>query len=558
MNGLDVADAPVEQHHTHHMPKNKPEVCDEDPISNGSSSHDTTRSSSSKDSDAVPTEPLTNIRNRLKTPKSKHKSVIALRKKQIARAPFFWTRTARLPIGDGFDTSELTTKRAGTGITRRHRMSRPLALGMAVLKLTSGPLPEVEFSTDCPGLELEVIREDKLNSGDIKEEEGPELARRSPSDRHRGPQILSFSDHVLDEMVMQRLSSVSAPKRIYSISSDDESEKDSEEHWNQSELGEDDSNEPEDPETDDETEYSSHNTPPSAQSRADFDSPSSASVADIPSDPPTKHGVTLDFRKSAADSYSRVPFAKRNLMEVDEMILDDPMEDERMENDKLLRFGGAFRITDGQALHNRVEATTSPTRPILRKSKSTLMESNTGLEHTVANTHQNSSRTGVRSLYFPQNGPEAGGSQESSFRYGAGPFRRNTLVDVDDKGNYFANATNMLREPQTARPRIIKQRTSDSRRSSYFEYQVRNSDHEIPETSTAIRETSADDAMDHRNNSQLKRLQKNSDATCSTNLPKTHMDLRTLTRNASVKYGTSSQSARRPSRLPFASPTKAG
>ncbi|KAF7193880.1 hypothetical protein HII31_04770 [Pseudocercospora fuligena] len=303
--------------------------------------------------------PLTLIRKRLKTPKFTHKSVVALRKKHQQRAtPFFPTAQQAHDLGDGFDASErkLMPRRL---ITTSKRTPRPLRHFHA-LAIGTGPLPDVAFETSSSSAG---------HSGAAPLHEQPDASSdRTPAEApSRTSRRVSFSDEVL-----ARLSSVAAPKRAYSISSDESDDR---------------------IEEDDFLEDASASSVGSQQSERESHDPSSSAGSE---------GIG-----------SRRPSGKR-LMEVDEEIV-------------------------------------SPSAS----------ESDGWTELTASNTRRNSRVA-------------------------------NTEIDLEVNSRYFTSAVGMLRDA-SAKPRIIKQRTSD-RRGSYYqpekEMQVPYSEAYVTESSTAIRGTS--------------------------------------------------------------------
>lgn len=412
---------------------------------------------------------LTSLRRRLKSTRFTHKSVIALRKKHEARAPFFKGATRLCNAGDGFERSEL--KDTHQPPIHRRRTQRPLALNFAALSLKSGPLPDVEFNSE-PNLETQ--REQGTVTGSDRQITGLQTVPSILSpDQQPDQDAFSFSDRVLDEMAMQRLSCISAPKKAISISSDhDEDEAD----WDESEPDEQDLGQIFDTSP-------RHTMSPTRQTGNQQE----RRLSEIPSEPPVRTGVTLDFRKPASLG---VPLAKQHLMEVDEAILDVPDENDH----------------DGRAMTQDFSADFLATQPQFEKQRQ---------------------------------------SQASACRKEARSpnHRQRTMIDLDSNDGYFSTASNMLRDPTSGRPRILKHRSSQLRRSYLArqdEIQVPDSNDYVPETDLFVPETSL------------------GLGTSSLGLPKAPKpkDLRGLTKAVSRDAGTLSQSVRRRPTLPFNSPTK--
>lgn len=192
----------------HDPPSSYAGVDEQDPISNSTQSEQHTLQLSEEDGTGHKA-PLTSIRKRLKTPKFTHKSVIALRKKHEQRPqPFFKTARACRDLGDGFTPSERkSVQRRLVTNTKTPRPTRSLG----VLAIGSGPLPEVTFYTSSFNEPSHVTP--LLHEGDPSEH--THLVETPTT--HAGRRV-SFSDR---DMIMARLSSVSAPRRAYSISSNE-------------------------------------------------------------------------------------------------------------------------------------------------------------------------------------------------------------------------------------------------------------------------------------------------------------------------------------------------
>ncbi|EME78336.1 uncharacterized protein MYCFIDRAFT_199567 [Pseudocercospora fijiensis CIRAD86] len=152
--------------------------------------------------------PLTSIRKRLKTPKFTHRSVVALRKKQQQRAtPFFPSARHTHDLGDGFSALERKPI-ARRLVTTAGRTPKPLR-HINALTIGTGPLPGVSFATSSSSAHRSdaTSLDRKPHTSSEQRSEGA-LRRR-----------VSFSDEVL-----ARLSTIAAPRRAYSISSEESEE----------------------------------------------------------------------------------------------------------------------------------------------------------------------------------------------------------------------------------------------------------------------------------------------------------------------------------------------
>ncbi|KAK4494561.1 hypothetical protein PRZ48_013917 [Zasmidium cellare] len=437
--------------------------------------------------------PLTSIRKRLKTPKFTHKSVAALRKKKGTRP--------RFDIGDGFETSELHIgPHAKTNRSRKSTKSLVQRLG--ALDLKAGPLPEVKFEDSSSVLKMEQPQEDQEvvehDTQDIVEtteqEPRPDVTSHDQKIRKVG-----FSDRVLDEIVMQQLSSISAPRRVYSISSDH-----SDENQDDFEV------------TDDDEELGDEISEEDARSLAELDASEDEGDDEAEDDRAAPTPPSNQHARQNSSFWRRVaptPFGKRKLMEVDDTIYDEPEHASPAQPPTSF----ANNIVDEEMLDDEPEPQPPPRpRSILR---------NHTPRHYAVDAHK----------------PE----------HTAANTRRNSMIMLDDEAesSYFATATDMLQHrPQ--QPRVLKHRSSQLRRSIYEGVQVLDSDTRILETSP--------EPPDYSNSTNLDVLKRSSDAvwTSSQSLPRAPRDLKSLTRTVSREHGTVSQSIRRKSSLPFQSPTK--
>lgn len=502
----------------------------QDPIAGQSSSGHKRRISPIPDEEPKPSAPLTSIRKRLKAPAPCHKSLSDLRKKHESRARLNRAFGEDVKAGDGFEAAELTVKYRQIGPPRHHKISRALAQGFGKLELRSGPLPDVEFEPSNSSLQFESVEahqgadvangdEAVARDGAGEESEQPEHRTPERPSSQKAMRKVSFSDRILNNSAWAPLSSISAPLRVYSISSDDgessETEQDEEDEMAPHGSGEDMRCDEADDEShveidEDSEEESSAHTPPSNQrARRNSKYWQRDSSPQAPARRPRRiisnRGVTLDFRGpgNSGGDMPRTSFPKRRLMEVNEMILDDGPHDEEMLD-------------------------VEPSLPLPSAAPRSILRN----------------RTRMREHLEPDTRPEATFANT----------RRNSTVDLED-GRYFANAADRLQVPDGS-PVIIKQRTSDRfARSPYFapqkEIQVPDSDLVIPETSQA-------QPVRYGEEPQLNVLKRGPEAmwTSSQSLSRPARDLKSLTRTISREHGTLSQSVRRRPSMPFQSPTK--
>ncbi|GIZ41140.1 hypothetical protein CKM354_000445500 [Cercospora kikuchii] len=505
--------------------------------------------------------PLTSLRRRIKKPKSSHKSIGALQRKALARAPFFKATKQTTVAGDGFEVSEMKVTHPKP-VVKRRRGRRNLAMGFSTLTLKPGPLPAVEFLGDIVKEQVKAEADAATSMEDEAAHAGENSIRQQHSAEPAQRRTVTFSDHALDKMMSQRLSSVTAPKRVYSISSDEsEDECDGLDDWNQSEI-----------ETHQENDQI-NNKPLRHSASFCAPSPRDQHVPErsTPSEQTSFHwlsgrarstGVQFDFRKFPASSAARTPLDKRYLIEVDEVIMDEPDTDvlfpaNNHGDDEMLEpnVHVVEHVDRGTPLLSRPCAP----RSILRRKSSMQQECNSRPENTAANTRRNSARLTEQSHYFNVHSNDDDGNDQHS-EEGREPAsrRRNTEINLDES-RYFSQAAGRLQQASSKKPRIIKQRSSEARRASWLSQQ----EVLIPDSDTAVLESSMDaqDASpglpDYTNFSKQNVLMRNGDTTwTSSNVPRMYKDLKTLTRAVSQEHGTLSQSVRRKSSLSFRSPTK--
>lgn len=213
--------------HTGKLPRHPKKTAARDPIS--SAAQTLLDASISSGSDATPKKrkrnvSLSAIRKRFRMPSSAYKSVQHLRKHQSAPKITASGSQALQVIGDGFDSTELTSRRelrVQKGNARKPRQHDYLFEGMQALTLVSGPLPDVEFSPNTQGrLELKVDGDQRAIQGHERSSRAIDASNIIPPSRQpgsRGSMSVTFLDQD-DHIVQAQLSSISAPRREPSIS----------------------------------------------------------------------------------------------------------------------------------------------------------------------------------------------------------------------------------------------------------------------------------------------------------------------------------------------------
>lgn len=533
----------------------------QDPIADSSSPAQKAVVPPAKDSSTKKETPLTSIRKRLKTPNFTHKSIVALRKKHNDQKKS--CSKAERNLGDGFDSSELKARPCQSKKQRRNGTT--LLRGLGALQLQPGPLPQVEFEASSG---VSKVEPSDCAFVDHNNDAAQTLSRSDRLGERRNDRRVTFSDNFFDEATRAQLSSVSAPKRVFEISSDESEEEDEEED-------EDDESDEEPAELADRGDPHfdvppvDTATPPSFQ-RTKPTSPTEACTIATPAfTEPKSHrnpGVTLDFRKSSTPGFAKQSLRKQRLMEVDEMIIDDPFVDDGLSHTM------RNRILDHQCGSNRSpekERTHRP-RSILRSSTPIRQDRvGTKLEDTVANTRRNSN-IAIESAHFlaPPAGfgreLEVGNRQDVS--YETTTRRRRTAVMVEDNNaSYFGTAADQLQHPQ--QQAMLQPRRSnrpDAAASHFFAQRRREAELHVLDSSRAVPETSPERKTDYMTDLGMSlnvvRSNQGTMWTSSQSLPtaKPSKDLKSLTRSVSREYGTLSQSRRRRPTLPFQSPVKVG
>ncbi|KAF2208984.1 hypothetical protein CERZMDRAFT_100972 [Cercospora zeae-maydis SCOH1-5] len=264
---------------------------------------------------------LTSIRKRIRTPKSSHKSIVALRKKQNARAPFFKSTKRQSASGDGFEISELKITHPKP-VVKKRRVRRFLAMGFAALSVKAGPLPAVNFKQEDVTSEIKPEGSEEQSTEGAAEDNRDSrlhLQHLTETAQHR---TATFSDRSRNKMTSQRLAAVTAPEREYSIPSEEsEDEHEGHDDWNHSEAESLYEKEQSHPRSRNETP-SAFAMPPSNQRALNLVTPFDRSSTCHFLEKARNPGVEFDFHKSPATSTARTPFDKRLLIEVDDVIMD--------------------------------------------------------------------------------------------------------------------------------------------------------------------------------------------------------------------------------------------
>lgn len=200
-----------------------------------------------------------------------------------------------------------------------------------------------------------------------------------------------------------RLSSITAPKRVYSISSDDdEDDNDEEGDWNQSDDEADERAEAQDAEAD-QTQSISH-APLRNSNVASHLGSKQDSTDSLPASAPLRNaGVTLDFRKPTTPGMTpRTPFDQRHLMEVDELIVDESLVEHWPapdQNDVHGASASAVQIT--RFADQETPVRLHRPRSIPRRKAPVVQDSDdTRPEYTAVNTRRNSVRVVEKSIFF--------------------------------------------------------------------------------------------------------------------------------------------------------------
>lgn len=506
--------------------------------------------------------PLTSIRKRLKAPNSTHKSIVTLRKKQIDRKPT--VAKVERNLGDGFDSSEIRAR--SCHVKKQRRNGTKLVRGLGALQLQPGPLPKVKFEESSSELQFEPANGDMFIDHSANAEQ--EIAWSNDLRLDKNDRRVTFSDTLFDEATRAQLSSVSAPKRIFEISSDESEEEDEEEY-------EDDSDAEQAETRDEKNSDFPHNeahlhfdgtpsrsaTPPSCQPTRQALSTEAKSMTAPSSTELKSHrnpGVTLDFRKSATPGVVRQSFGKQRQMEVNEMIIDDPFVESGntvMATDAVLEpshVNGDQRKAGRPSCKDLLQDSRRP-RSILRSSTPIRHHQNgTRPEDTVFNTRRNSN-IGVQSDHFlvapAMKESSKGHANQMSLNDAATTFPerrpRTNVVLEDHNGSYFHAASHQLHsQRQAAAPQIMRTNYSDAAASHFFNQRRRESEFQILDSSRAVPETSPQRKKDYMTNlgMSLNVVHRDGDTTwtSSQSLPtvKPLKDLKSLTRSVSREYGT--------------------
>lgn len=278
-----------------------------------------TYSESYLNNEQAPTkQPLSAFKKRLRSNKSRYKSISDLRKKPAGRLSLSSLQSHA--NGDGFNEQELIiSPLARKSIRKRHSRHDPLISGFGVLKLQSGPLPDVKFE---PASLFKV--EDKTAS--------PHDEDAAQTPQHSSRRV-SFIDRARKDAIIAQLSSISAP-RVPRAESDDSDEDandncdDLVENEGSCEIADEDqiaegfqavAEEDDDYEAD--TEIGEDLETPPRENATDMATGAENPELSIREEPAVNQGVSLDFRSHVPGQLRRRRIRQDGLMEVNENIL---------------------------------------------------------------------------------------------------------------------------------------------------------------------------------------------------------------------------------------------
>ena len=465
--------------------------------------------------DAVeqPSRPLSVFKHRLGVRKPRHKSLGDLRKKYISH-------TVDIAPGDGFEEAEMYV----SPLARKKAKLRPrqcaLLSGFNALQLQSGPLPEVEFTSETSCLTTQ-------SGTQLPADPAPEVAVQAGAETQvsqKSIRRVSFCDDLREATIRAQLSSLTAPPKPRVEFTHDDSDRDSDGCEAQQD-GEDD-------EHDAATDADGEAIVEGFEAVAD-DADGDAGATDQSNSIGTTHyqvdslnkdrekmlrepdeGVTLDFRHSLPGFASRRIMRPHSLIEVNESIVEVPEVAAHYVHSEI-QTANEEPIPIPMPLHDHVTGRPSLRRPrsILKQSSQVIPDSTTEPRHTAANT------------------------------------RRNSLVEIGES-RYFTDAADMLRRTDPAKHSIVPRRRS----SHWSEVEMLDSEAVIPETSPS-RDL---ERLDYSNPTSLAALKRGSEVEwTSQSMPSADpRDLSSLTRSVSREHGTLSQSVRRQSSMHFRSPRK--
>ncbi len=395
----------------------QPEIALQDPVHDRSSSSRKRRSSDSFDS--PPSVPLSVIRKRFKPPKSVHKSLRKVRSVEATTTIFGLRDFSDARGRDGFEDFELTIQRQRTVAKTPTKSKELLIPGFETLQLRSGPLPDVVFEISFADNELN-MRSGNDNAERFAQQDHDDPQAETPT--AAGRQIRHI-DTEREKLIRAQLSSISAPARVPSESSDNSEAAEEEEHKADGDVAEDI------------VVYDLRSSP--AEADYAFD-PSvdgyenlvpdnvGGSITQRRVEQPSEinHGVTLDFRPpTVPGQLPRQPLGKQQLVEVNEAI---------------------FEVPESDIMPPVVHNMDPRLRSILKHSTPMVPDSTTRASQTAVNT------------------------------------RRNSVVNALES-RYFTNAVERLHDSERRQHQIIPRR-----RSSYFydpNAEVLDTDRILPETS---------------------------------------------------------------------------
>ena len=496
--------------------------------------------------------PLSAIRKRLRTPTSGHKSLEYLRRKYNAPQITPTGGQARRIVGDGFERAELTPSHPFRYTVKHARRQRePLLAGLKALSLVSGPLPEVNFTSESDPSQLKFTKHDTSDrnetaSGyvapaDVTSSKGVS----NPSSNRR----VSFNYDV-ERAISAQLASVSAPRRQPSIAlgSEDEVEEDDD----GDEAGDEDEEDDEAADTyldQDELPPEEHHIVvdeireirthlPGAHSQPESPAPELVLSAQRSKQslPPGPNGFVPGANRPRTPSFCRRTFSGRALLnEVNEPIVDDFHID-----DMLLDDDGRDDLTTTRGSVEYI--TINPNRDPHEIAGGEIRMRTPSRDPEGKQTFGRTSSAQPRSIL--KNSTPHISSDTNRPESTAANTRRNSMVDVEES-RYFSAAKEQL-DSTTTKPTIIRKKSS----SRFFP------PIEVPYSDEMVLETSPKKS-DYTNKSQLHLLKRTNEALwTSSAAPVPQTDLASLTRSVSRDNGTLSQSVRRRSSLRFQSPNK--
>ncbi|EME40860.1 hypothetical protein DOTSEDRAFT_82377 [Dothistroma septosporum NZE10] len=302
---------------------NDNDTCHEnsDSISNITSSGEKRSLSPAHDDDSddqKPRPPLITLRKRFKTSKCSHKSVEALQKKQRRRASIFISNDETSKLGDGFKSSELKVDHRFAFAKRKRKVPKPLLLGFGALQLQSGPLPEVKFESSSSELQLRAAFEEPGYHLAQQEDDHDDVdcGQGPPRDMKRR---VSFGDRMLNDVVRAELSSIGAPRRPISVSSDQ-----SEGDFQEFDVSDEEADEDDGIDNGEDSDAESEHSAPTPASKQRAQSHNRFLRKSPPSDrASTAVTLNLSLDRRMGKSLRTLSSGSR-MMEVDEAILDEP------------------------------------------------------------------------------------------------------------------------------------------------------------------------------------------------------------------------------------------